>query len=184
MKRQEGVRTFKVPGPVSPIKGRLSGHVCVRAGKNEEVLFEGPNQITDFGNEEFLRSLISRDLEGMVWYIVLGKGGDCDSLAPHPDTGARVPPVSTETEIRSSVEAIPIQVVARGGSGEIIFKALARRHQGNSPDINEFALYTRDNRMVAHFVTEEDVPPPRARKYVKSELSYWILEWTLTYTGA
>lgn len=166
------------------LRGKLEGRVLVTDKETGNILLRGRNQITDYGHEEFLRALLARDVESLVWYIVVGKGGDCDSLSPHPDTGARVPPDPSEEEIRVMVEAVPIETVARGVLGEITYKALARRQQGNSPDINEFALYTRGNKMVAHFVTEEDVIPPRARKYVKSELSYWVIEWTLTYTGA
>jgi hypothetical protein len=165
------------------LSGHLSGRVCIRDEESGEVLFSGENQITDFGRVALLQALLARDLERMVWHIVMGKGGDCDVLSPHPDTGARVPPDSMETEIREIVESIPIQAVAWNVDGSVTYKALARRTQGNSPDINELALYTRKNDMVAHFVTEEAVPPPRARRYVKNELSYWIIEWTVLYTG-
>lgn len=165
----------------SSFHGRLRGHVRFST-IDGSLLFEGANQVTDYGNEEFIRALISRDLDALVGDIAFGTGGDCD-IVNHLDTGARVGPVSTETEIRVLLEKITITSVSREVDGSITFKALARREQANSPDINEFALLTRGNEMVAHFVTEEVAPLGRATKYPKTELMFIICEWNIQFTG-
>jgi len=165
----------------STTHGRLRGHVRIST-LDGSLLLEGDNQVTDYGNEEFIRSLIARDLDALAGDIAIGEGGDCD-IVDHLDTGARVGPVATETEIRVLVQAITITSVSREVDGSITFKALARREQANSPNINEFALLTRDAQMIAHFVTEEVAPLGRATKYPKTELMFVICEWNIQFTG-
>lgn len=161
--------------------GRLSGCVMVKTVGGEPVI-DDRNEVTNYGRTAFIQQLIGRNLDSLVWYVILGEGGDCSIDPGHGDTGARVPTDPVEIEIRKFVAEIPIQAIINNDDGSITFKALVRREQGNSPNINEFALYTRAGNMVAHFVTELD--GVKARKYVKSELSFWIVEWTLTYEAA
>lgn len=167
--------------PESSIKGRLKGRV--RFVRDGQVLFEGHNEITDFGEEPFIRGLLAGDPDYFVWTIVVGEGGDCEISPPHNDTGGRVAPDPSETEVRKVVEGLPIQATSTNIDGSITYKALARREQANSPNINELGLFTRGGDMVAHFVTEVDIGG-RAKKYPKTELMFDIIEWTLTYTGA
>lgn len=173
----------------SKIKGKLKGRVSIAfihgsALRNikRNWIDLGPNEITDM-SEDIIQGLMARDLENkMLAYIGIGDGGDLDAVL-HNDTGARVAPVSTETEIRSLVESVPIMLTNQVGD-DITYTALARPEQANSDDINEFALLSNDGSMFAHFVTEEVAPLGRATKYPKKSWHYVAVRWTITYTNA
>lgn len=147
------------------------------------VLIDHYNSITDAA-EDVVKGLLNRDFENkMIDVIAVGKGGDSEINPPHNDTGARVPPDPSETEIRDLVEALPI-LISEEVIGGIRYSGIAQLHQANSDDINEFAILTKDETMVAHFVAEEVAPLGRATKYPKTTIMYLIIRWTLLYTGS
>jgi hypothetical protein len=168
--------------PSDKITGGLKGRVEILAN-GKDLVFAGRNQITDFGHEEFIRLLLAGNLDALVWQISVGEGGDCAILPPHNPTGARVPPDPSEDEIRKLIGTVDVSTITRGGAGEVIYSALARREQVNSPNINELALLTRDGQMIAHYVTDPEMTG-EAQKKPKTDLMFWIIRWTVEYTGA
>jgi len=163
------------------ICGKLTGRVRVYQYGVLEPIIEEHNEITDAA-EEVISGLLARDPDNyLIDTIAVGKGGDCEIDPPHNDTGARVAPDPGETEIRSLVEALPIQQTLRTGN-EFTFSVLARPEQAISTDINELALLTRNGTMVAHYVTPLGLLG-RAEKKPKSTY-FWIIEWTLRFTLA
>lgn len=160
------------------IVGRLSGHVRVFIPGVAKPIIDEHNEITEAAGEAIV-GLLARDPDTyLIDTIAVGKGGDCEKDPPHNDTGARVAPDSGEREIRSLVEALPIQTTSKSGM-EFKFSALARQEQAVSADINELALLTRSGLMVAHYVTPVDIGG-RAEKKPKSTY-FWIIEWTIRF---
>ena len=144
-------------------------------------LIVGFNSTTD-ASEDVIRGLLRRDFRNKaISFVAIGNGGDFEITPPHNDTGARVAPDPSETEMRALVEKIQIQTSREDGD-DVILVAVARPEQAQDPDINEFGLLTEDDTLFAHFVTEAD-PGPRAKKYPKTDV-YWIIEWPIEYTNA
>lgn len=159
------------------IRARLSGHVRVFIPGVVDPIIDEHNEITSAAGEAIV-GLLARDPDTyLIDTIAVGKGGDFEIDPPHNDTGARVAPDPGEREIRSLVEALPIQTTLKNGM-EFTFSALARPEQAVSTDINELALLTRSGLMVAHYVTPVD--GVRAEKKPKSTY-FWIIEWTLRF---
>lgn len=161
------------------IEGRITGRVRIVDSEGNEIA--GFNSTTT-ASEAVIRGLLMRNFrDKAITYIALGDGGDYEITQPHNDTGARVPPDPSETEMRSLVEKIIIQT-ARETGDEVILVAVARPEQAQSPDINEFGLLTEDGTLFAHFVTAEVAPLGRATKYPKTDV-YWIIEWAIEYVN-
>ena len=170
----------------SKFRGKLRGHVRVTAvmkNGTRHPLIGRKNQITNYGEGDGMRGMLARDLEAMLWTIATGTGGDNEITPPHNPTGSRVPPDPNETEMRVLVEELPIQAIKQNIDGTITYMTLAQREQSNSPDINEFGLLTKRGDLFAHFITEDD-GGGNARTFPKTDLMYWIIEWTLEYTPA
>lgn len=167
----------------SELTGTLSGELEVlvfnEQGKLLEVR-EFKNSTTD-ASKAVVRGLLASDFENkMIDTISVGDGGDLEIAPPHNDTGQRVGPDPSETEMRSVIENLSIQIVSEVTNG-VKYTALAKVEQANSDDINEFGLLTRDGTLVAHFVTEEVSPGGRARKYPKKSWMYLAIRWTVYY---
>lgn len=171
---------------VSKSKFKIEGSLKVtevNSAGERNTLFKGKNQITAYGEEEGVQRMLARDLDAMIWTITTGTGGDNETTPPHNPTGGRVPPDPNEEEVRVPVENLAIQAIRRNIDGTVTYMTLAQREQSNSPDINEFGLLTRAGTLFAHFITEDD-GGGNATKYPKSELMYWIIEWTVSFTAA
>jgi hypothetical protein len=161
------------------LKGRFRLYEQEDGGSLRCVIDES-NEITDY-SQEVIQGLLARNAEEfLIDSIGVGNGGDLEVSPPHNDTGQRVAPDASEEEMRSLVEAIPIQISKRDGD-DIEHTALARPDQAIDDGINEFGLLTRSGKIVAHYVTPAD--PVRAEKKPKTDV-YWILKWTLTYVNA
>lgn len=167
----------------SGIQGRITGRFRLFESNGAGdflLLFDGSNEITDY-SEDIIQGLIARDAEDFLLdSIGIGNGGDLEINPPHNDTGQRVAPDDSEEEMRSLVEAIPIQISKRSGN-DIEHTALARPDQAIDDGINEFGLLTRSGKLFAHYVTPAD--PVRAEKKPKTDV-YWILKWTITYQNS
>ena len=81
-----------------------------------------------------------------------------------------------KTEKNPSTNAVDNTVVFRGVIEPTIF---------SSDQINELALVTGDEAMVAHWVSPAIPSGPdagRAEKYVKTDLLWMSIEWAITFS--
>jgi len=120
-------------------------------------------------------------------FIYVGSGGDLNPITK-TDTGERVAPVSTETEIRSLLYEAPILLTkseklptTAPEANTVVFRAAINPPSFSSIDINELALVTGVGDMVAHWVSPEIAPRDRATKYKKTNLLWMIIEWAITF---
>jgi hypothetical protein len=130
-----------------------------------------------------LLGLLQRDFGNFApTNIGIGDGGDLEQDAKI-DSGARVAPAATDTEIRSAVSKVPITQVEVDATNpnKITYIAVAKPTEAVTPSINELTLESANGTLISHFVTESD-STGRARKYPKSSLEYLIIRWTIELT--
>lgn len=162
---------------------QLKGRVTILAGSDMDqldVLFEEKNLVVD-ASQTVLAGLLQRDFVNYaVQFIGVGDGGDFDQAAK-VDTGARVAPAVTDTELRSVIARIPILQVDVNESDplEWTYTAVAKKGEAVTTGFDELSLETTNGTLVSHFITPADTLGGRARKYPKTTLEYLVFKWTI-----
>ena len=114
-------------------------------------------------------------------FVDVGIGGNYD-LTGH-DTGNRVAPDPTETEVRKRIFRARIITAEVIGGEKIKYTAVAEPHECISSNINELGLISSNGTMIAHWVGPETGPSPSpATTYSKSGYITVYFEWELNLT--
>jgi hypothetical protein len=159
----------------------------------KELIHCGDNLIVDSANT-ILAELLRRNFtDYMPFYITVGDGGDLEQEAK-VDTGGRVGPALTDTEVRSVIAKLPIVQVTSPGSASPspglspspsnptstwTYIAIARPHEALTTSLNELGVETLNGTLFSHYITPVD-DTGRATKYVKSSLEYLVVKWTFS----
>lgn len=170
---------------------RLSGRVEVAryAGPLHEAStdaclggFSGDNLIVNTA-ENVLVGLMRRDVAAYLpQSVVIGSGGDLEQVSKL-DSGARVAPASSDTEVRQVIARLPIvQVTYDAGvdPNTFTYVAVAKPAEATTGSLNELGLEAANGTLISHYVTEVGDDGTRARKFAKSTLEYLVVRWSLT----
>ncbi len=164
---------------------RVSGHLTVTArywGGLEIIWYDGHNDLTDLA-QQILTEMWARDINAFPTRVEVGSGGDFDGPVSGggSDTGIRQAPIGTETEIRKRDASIEIVATSVEG-GSAVFEATAKPRDFVASGLNEYALFTRDGRMLSHVVTPAALAGGQAQTRDKTALHYLIIRWKMTPT--
>lgn len=133
--------------------------------------------------EKMLVGLLRRDIANYIpQNVVIGTGGDLEQVSKL-DSGARVAPAATDSEVRQVLARLPIVQVeydAEANPNQWTYVAIAKPAVAVTGQLNELGLESANGTLISHFVTQPDPGEVRARKYVKSTLEYLVVRWTLT----
>lgn len=131
------------------------------------------NDLTDLAAEIFA-GIFASDPDALVASIAVGDGA-FTNVDGSPSSSI-VAPVSSETEIRQLVTTAA--VVRRSVTGNTCtYMAVLTPPQAAGEKINEFALLTRDGRMLAHAVDTGISTYAESRE--KSDIAYLLIEWVV-----
>jgi hypothetical protein len=156
-------------------------------------IHEGQNLIVASANTIMAQLLQRNFTDYMPFYITMGDGGDLEQVAKS-DTGGRVAPETTDTEIRSVIAKLPIVQVTSPASTSPspspspspdnptsmwTYVAIARPHEALTTSLNELGVETLNGTLFSHYITPVD-DTGRATKYVKSSLEYLVIRWSFS----
>lgn len=156
----------------------LRGTVCLTIGG--ETIDLGDNLVVNDA-QKVISGLMRRDSGYEPKWVVVGDGGDYEQVSK-VDSGARVAPDVSDTEVRSVIDKIPIVAVDSMDDATWVYTAIAGKLQAVSPAINEFAIEAANGTLISHFITAPEGVGLRAKKYAKSGAEYLVVKWTMTLT--
>jgi len=161
-------------------KFEIKGKICITDALGVP-LYEEDNLFVNKGFE-VIASLFAREFgtKGMG-FIQLGTGGDAATVGGTPGA-SRVAPAESDEEIRLLLFEKAILNFSKPDDNTVRFETFLQSFEGNSTDINEFALVTQDKTMVSHVVTVETGPGGPATKIAKNAGQVAGLAWELTTT--
>jgi len=171
------------------LKGRV--HVAKYAGPLHDAStdaylggFTGDNLVVNSA-ETVLVGLMRRDIAAYIpQNVVIGTGGDLEQVSKL-DSGARVAPAATDTEVRQVIARLPIVQVVYDEAADpntFTYVAIAKPSEATTGSLNELGLESANQTLISHYVTEPAAGETRAKKFPKSTLEYLVVRWSLTLT--
>lgn len=162
--------------------GHLKGQVVIETVTEEEAktLFQGDNLVVTSA-QSIIVGLLKRDFANFTpHYITIGDGGDLEQVAKI-DSGARVAPADTDTEVRRVITKLPIVQVENTSETSWTYVAVASKGEAVTPALNELGLEAANGTLMSHYVTPSN-GDGRATTYPKVSGEFLVIRWTLEFT--
>jgi hypothetical protein len=160
------------------IEGRVLVHEVLRAYKRPVAAYT--NLVTELAYTELLPAILGRNVNADIAIISLGTGGNFDIAGNN--TGARVPPAITDTEMRQELFRAGITQINFPAPNTVEFVGLLRQQEAVSTDIDEFGLLSTDGRMFSHVIAAAAGPGDPTTPLVKPAGAIYSITWELALT--
>lgn len=161
--------------------GQLTGRIAVESVSEETAkkLLTGDNLVVADA-QSVIVGLLKREFASYApHYIVLGDGGDLEQVAKI-DSGARVAPATTDTEMRRVITRLPIVQVESTSDTSWTYVAVAGKADAVTPALNELGLEASNNTLISHYITPS-ADSGRATTYPKVAGEFLVIRWTLEF---